>query len=89
MDKYSAYKAIYKAIIKQAAITLDINLGDILLGGRFKNMKTEVKDIGTDELGQPTINGKKLLAFRIAKLMPNKTEEDLKKDTKYKMLDEA
>lgn len=88
MNKYSEYKAIYKAIIKQAAITLDINLGDILLGGRFKNMKTEVKDIGTDELGQPTINGKKLLAFRIAKLMPAK-EEEPKKDPKYKMLDEA
>lgn len=56
--------------IKAGAVTLDIEKGDTLLGGRFKNMKTVVKDIGTDELGQPTINGKKLLSFRIAKLMP-------------------
>jgi len=31
-----------------------------------------VKDIGTDEHGQPTINGKKMLSFRIKKLMPKK-----------------
>lgn len=58
---------------KAAAITLDIEKGDTLLGGRFKNMKTVVEDIGTDELGQPTVNGKKLLSFRIQKLMPAKT----------------
>lgn len=58
--------------MKQAAITLDIEKGDTLLGGRFKNHKTIVKDIGTDELGQPTINGMKLLSFRIAKKMPEK-----------------
>lgn len=56
--------------IKAATITLDIEKGDTLLGGRFKNIKTIVKDIATDELGQPTINGKKLLSFRIAKKMP-------------------
>lgn len=60
---------------KQAAITLDIEKGDTLLGGRFKNIKTVVKDIGTDELGQPTINGKKLLSFRIAKKMPAKSAQ--------------
>lgn len=32
-----------------------------------------MKEIGTDELGQPTINGKKLLSFRIAKNMPEKS----------------
>jgi len=60
---------------KVAAITLDIEKGDTLLGGRFKNMKTIVEDIGTDELGQPTINGKKLLSFRILKNMPKTTEK--------------
>lgn len=54
---------------KRAGLELDIEKGDTLLGGRFKNHKEVVKEIGTDELGQPTINGKKLLAFRIAKLM--------------------
>lgn len=55
---------------KIAAITLDIEKGDILLGGRFKNIRQEVKDIGEDDLGQPTINGKKLLTVRIEKKMP-------------------
>lgn len=57
-------------ISKLSAISLDISKGDILLGGKFKNVPTKVEDIGTDELGQPTINGKKLLAFRIKKNMP-------------------
>ena len=56
------------------SITLDIEKGDTLLGGRFKNHKITVKDIGTDELGQPTVNNMKLLSFRIAKKMPVKAE---------------
>jgi hypothetical protein len=59
-------------MVKISKIVLDIDKGDTLLGGRFKNMKTVVEDIGTDDLGQPTINGKKLLSFRILKNMPNK-----------------
>ena len=47
------------------AITLDIEVGDILLGGKYKNKRVEVKEIGTDDIGQPTINGKSLLKFRI------------------------
>ena len=61
-------------MIKQA-LYLDINKGDILLGGRFKNVPTEVKKFGKDKLNQPTVNGKKLLAFRIKKLMPKKMEK--------------
>jgi len=52
------------------AIDLDIEEGDIILTGRFKNKRTVVKQIGVDELGQPTINGMKALNFRIEKLMP-------------------
>ena len=60
---------------------LDIKVGDILLGGKFKNKRIVVKEIGTDELGQPTINGKSLLKFRIEKQLPDnkkskKTLED-------------
>ena len=60
---------------------LDIKVGDILLGGKFKNRRIVVKEIGTDELGQPTINGKSLLKFRIEKQLPDnkkskKTLED-------------
>ena len=52
------------------ALDLDIEVGDIILTGRFKNKRTEVKDIGVDDLGQPTVNGMKALSFRIEKLMP-------------------
>ena len=63
---------------------LDIKVGDVLLGGRFKNKRIIVKEIGTDELGQPTINGKPLLNFRIEKHLPDskktkKTLDDEKK----------
>ncbi len=65
------------------SIALDIEIGDIVLGGKFKNKRIKVKSIGTDELGQPTINGKSILKFRIEKLLPKekqskKTREDLK-----------
>jgi len=66
--------AYYQGYMKKEALDLDINEGDILLGGRFKNKRTVVKDIGTDELGQPTINGKKLLAFRIEKKLPKEKQ---------------
>jgi hypothetical protein len=64
------------------AMDLDIEKGDVILTGRFKNKRTIVKKIGTDELGQPTINGMKALNFRIEKLMPKskwskKTLEEL------------
>ncbi len=52
------------------ALDLDIEVGDIVLTGRFKNKRTEVKKIETDDLGQPTVNGMKALTFRIEKLMP-------------------
>jgi len=52
------------------ALKLDIKKGDILLGGRYKNKREVVKDIGIDHLGQHTINGKKLLSFRIEKQLP-------------------
>ena len=55
---------------KQAAITLDIEEGDTLLFGRYKNSPHVVEEIGTDDKGQPTINGMKLLACRIEKKMP-------------------
>tara|TARA_A200000159_G_scaffold124132_1_gene118996 strand:+ start:1799 stop:2233 length:435 start_codon:yes stop_codon:yes gene_type:complete len=53
------------------AITLDIEVGDILLGGKYKNKRIEVKEIGEDELGQPTVNGKPILKVRIEKHLPD------------------
>ena len=63
---------------------LDIKKGDVLLGGRFKNKRIIVKDIGVDENGQPTINGRPALNYRIEKLMPDekkskKTQDEEKK----------
>ena len=73
-----------KRIIAEA-MDLDIEEGDVILTGRFKNKRTIVKKIGTDDLGQPTINGMKALSFRIEKLMPKskwskKTLEELEEE---------
>ena len=39
-------------------------MGDTILTGRFKNKKTTVKSIDTDEHGMPTINGRKVVTFK-------------------------
>lgn len=65
MNLYKTYlDKLYEKIV------LDVNIGDVLLMGKFKNKKVIVKNIGKDEHGMPTINGKKVVTFR---LMP-KTE---------------
>jgi hypothetical protein len=48
-------------------IKLDVEIGDTVLMGKFKNKKTVVKSIGKDDHGMPTINGKKVATFRIIK----------------------
>lgn len=48
-------------------IILPIKVGDTILTGRFKNKRTTVKSIGKDEYGMPTINGRKVVNFRIMK----------------------
>lgn len=55
-------------------MNLDINIGDTILTGRFKNKRVTVKEFGVDDKGQPTINGRPILKFRIEKLMPGKDE---------------
>ena len=72
-------------MIIREALELDLEKGDVILTGRFKNKRTIVKDLGTDDLGQPTVNGMKVLSFRIEKLMPKskwskKTLEELEED---------
>ena len=52
-------------------IELDIEVGDVLLGGKYRNKRIVVKDIGKDELGQPTVNGKPILNVRIEKNLPD------------------
>jgi len=45
-------------------ISIDVEVGDTIMTGRFKNKRTVVKSIGKDEHGMPTINGKKVVTFR-------------------------
>jgi len=59
-----------KAYLQKVALELPIEKGDVLLGGRFKNQRVIVNKISQDALGQYMINGKKLLNFRIEKLLP-------------------
>ena len=49
------------------AITLPVEIEDTILTGRFKNKKTVVKTIGKDEHGISTINGRKVVNFRLIK----------------------
>ena len=56
------YLKTYEEVIK-----IPIEIGDTILGGRFKNKKTIVKKIGKNAKGDITINGKPLLKFRISK----------------------
>jgi hypothetical protein len=48
-------------------IDIPVKIGDTILTGKFKNKKTIVKTIGKDEHGMPTINGKKVVTFRMVK----------------------
>lgn len=46
-------------------IQIDVNVGDTILMGRFKNKKVVVKTITYDEHGMPVINGKPACTFRL------------------------
>ena len=68
----------------EEVIKVPIEVGDTVLGGRFKNKKTVVKKIGKNKKGDVTINGKPLLRYRIIKEWNSFVEsityqEDLKK----------
>jgi hypothetical protein len=45
-------------------INVDVDKGDEILMGKFKNKKVIVKDLGKDQHGMPTINGKQATTFR-------------------------
>ena len=59
-------------------INIDISIGDQILVGRFKNKKIEVKDIGVDKHGGPTINGRSILKIRKMK-SPDERREAVNK----------
>lgn len=72
-------KRFLRELLFAEDIRLDIDVGDVLLGGKWKNKRIIVRSIGEDELGQPTINGKSLLNMRIEKDMP---EDKKSKETR-------
>jgi hypothetical protein len=55
---------------RMSGVKIDLRVGDWILTGRFKNKREMVKTIGVDQLGQPTVNGKPMLKFRITKTIP-------------------
>src|SRR6056300_1092311 len=57
------YKHIADTI--NEGITIPIEIGDTVLGGKFKNKRIVVKSIDKNEKGDITINGKPLLKFRL------------------------
>ena len=56
-------------------MSVDLKVGDEILTGRFRNKKEIVKSIDTDDLNQPTVNGKQMLKFRIKKLIKETLDE--------------
>jgi hypothetical protein len=58
-----------EAIYKDDFFLIPIKVGDTIMTGKFRNKPIKVKEIGIDELGQPTVNGSPILKFRIPKLM--------------------
>ncbi len=66
---YPKYDAnIFKMITNKLSenINIDIDKGDTVLMGKFKNKKVKVKDIGKDSHDMPTINGRQATTFRKA-----------------------
>ena len=53
---------------------IEINVGDTVEVGRFRNVVVKIKDISVDENGQPVIitnkGPKKLFSCRLSKLTP-------------------
>lgn len=56
-------------------LNVPLEVGDEILGGRFKNKKIVVKRFGRDDNNQITVNGKPLLKYRISKTMPRKKKK--------------
>ena len=54
----------YTDLSNMEDININVNPGDEVRMGKFKNKKVKVKDIGKDQHGMPTINGKQATTFR-------------------------
>ena len=57
-------------------IILDIEIGDVVLGGRFKNKKITVNKIGINDKGDMTINDQPFMKIRIPAKRPIDNPDD-------------
>jgi hypothetical protein len=69
-------------------IKIDIDIGDTILTGKWKNKKIVVKDIGVDDHGMPTINGKGITKIRKAKVKQTEDNRLARKNILDKMENE-
>ena len=77
-DITSQVRKLAQAELESEAITMDVEVGDTILTGKFKNKKTVVKDIGKDDHDMPTINGRKAATFRMSKTPKNEVRKKAK-----------
>lgn len=56
-------------------IHIPLEIGDIILTGKFKNKKVTVKEFGIDKHGLPTVNGRGIMNIRIPKLMKKEEQK--------------
>tara|TARA_Y100000310_G_scaffold248547_1_gene254392 strand:- start:14194 stop:14760 length:567 start_codon:yes stop_codon:yes gene_type:complete len=70
-------------------INIPVKVGDTILTGRFKNKKTVIKKIGKDEHGMPTINGRKVVTFRMGKKVNVFNKENITINERVDFLDNA
>lgn len=64
-DTKKAIDKVMSVLQKTEDINIPINVGDVILGGRFKNKKITVKSISWNEKGDALINGKPLMKYRL------------------------
>lgn len=75
-----AIKSINKKL--NESITIDVEVGDTILMGKFLNKKIVVKSISKDKHGMPIINGKSITRFRTIKNLTEQLFEMAKSDLK-------
>src|SRR6185369_15604270 len=75
---------LQESISVEEDINVPINIGDTVLGGKFKNKKIVVKKIDKNEKGDITINNKPLLRFRTVEGAVKAAEKiDIYRDDSY------
>ena len=70
-------------------IIIDVEVGDTILTGRFKNKKTVVKNISIDDHGMPIKNGRKAATYRLTKSVKEKIVKDKDGYRRYKKSPES